>query len=204
MANNIMDVFRQVRTRLVSDLKKYDLQLKSAGTGTEDLKVDVDEATGYWKNPRQISSKPPRWIVQFEKSNGEVMATYSRQHSGQLFGSARTLGYINNREGKCSVLVFRVLAAVKTSANKFTFPGWEWLLVLTAELKLPAGNSSEVIDDFDIQGGTFTYQRKAHKVKSVGLITSKVDVESIPLTSTETITYEEATEAIRVFLDGNS
>jgi 5-methylcytosine-specific restriction protein B len=204
MGNDAMTVFKQLRKRLGQELMNFDMQIKSSGTGSDDLKVELDPVTGYWKNPRQISSKPPRWIVQFEKNGHRVVATLPKQANGTPFTSARTLGYINNREGKCSVMVFRVFAAVKKHPSGYDFPGWEWLLVLSTNAKLPAGNSSEVIDEFDPQKGTIVYQRKTYKLSLAGLIKVQKDSDQIDVSPTETITYGEATDALRAFLEATS
>jgi hypothetical protein len=200
MERSARAIFGDVRRRLEKDLKQYDLTLKSAGTKDEEMKQPLDTDTGYWADVKSIASKPPRWIVQFYKDNDEVIARIAINPGGEFYNASHTLGAINNREGNCGVMVFRTLAAIKDDdLDRYIFPNWEWLLVVTPVRRLPSGTSSDVIK-LNPQQGTIIYQQKTYKVSKIGIVTTEVKHEKIHLSSAEKITYSEATDALKALL----
>jgi len=145
---NTLEVFRKVRRKIEGTIAPFQLTLKSAGLKNDDLNEKFDPSTGYWLEPHKVSSKPPRWIIQFETSNEDpdkLVAHFAKKADGSLYSSSKTIGYINNREGNCAAMVFRIVAAIKTDPETYIFPEWEWLLILVLQHPLPAGTSGEVI-----------------------------------------------------------
>lgn len=199
-----LDVFKLVKKKIEDELKLFNLTLKSAGTKQEELTVPLNEETGYWEDPNSVTSKPPRWIVQFEKIDNNVIANFARKPDGEFFPSAKTIGYVNNREGNCAVMVFRVYAAIKNLSGGFVFPSWEWLMVLTFTRPLPAGTSGESINNFNPVDGTIVYHGKCYHIASLGIVPTPVDNLEVNLDDNNVVTYEEATAALKSFLENGN
>lgn len=203
MPGNTLEVFRSVKRRIESVLNNHKLTVKSAGFKQDGLTEKVSEATGYWEEPQRVSSKPPRLIIQFHKSEDIVTANFAKSEDGEYFPSSNTIGYINNREGNCVAMLFRILAAVKANGN-FMFPDWEWILLLVFDKPLPQGNSSETISNFDPVNKSIDYQRKTFTYKLIGVIKTDVEIKDFQLPDDVSISYHEATDALIQLLNSDA
>ena len=195
MPGNTLEVFRTVKRRIESELRAFNLTVKSAGFKQDELSEKVSQITGYWEEPQKITSKPPRLIIQFHKVENSSVARFAKTTDGEYFPSSNTIGYINNREGNCIVMLFRIFAAVKANGN-YTFPNWEWIMLVLLERPLPAGNSSETISNFNPKNKTIVYQRKTFNYKLLGIIKTNPENDTILLPSNESFSYDEATDAL--------
>ena len=173
------------------------LTLRSCGVKKPQLDEPLAPATGFWEDPKSVSSKPPRWIVQVVQDPVGVAARFAQGEDGTPFGMSRTVGYINNRGGNCSVAAFRVLLSVLPSGQKdWTFPdGWECVLALSFKQPLPAGTSGDALSDFNPADGTIGFgggaAKKSFKIDHVALL--KVPGTEVPATGPG---YDEAVEAV--------
>lgn len=158
---DILGVFKAIKDdahRAI--LQPRGLSIKSTGTKALNLSEPVDSATGFWTSPNNVSSKPPRWIVQVTTdAAGNATARLATDSAGQNYGMAKTVGYINNRDGSCAVSAARVLLAVRPhGATTWTFPqGWECLFLMVFANPLPAGTSGDPLTDFDAAAGTVDF-----------------------------------------------
>ncbi|WP_040288936.1 hypothetical protein [Alicyclobacillus hesperidum] len=201
MAGNTLDVYRSVKRKIENEFKPLSLTVKSAGFKQDDLAESLSQSTGFWEDPTRVASKPPRWIIQFEKSTGTVKATFAKKSDETLFPSSKTIGYINNREGNCSAMIFRVVASIKLHDDAYQFPNWEWVVFFVFSKPLPAGNSSETITNFDPIHKSIDYQRRSYKYSLLGIVKTTVEDNSIKYGEFGTLTYSEASEALKVLLE---
>lgn len=204
MAGNTQDVYRSVKRIIENELRVRELTVKTAGFKQDGLTEILSNSTGFWEEPQRVTSKPPRWILQFEKNDGEVTANFARKHDGTLFPSAKTIGYINNREGNCSAMMFRIIAAIKTGEEQYEFPEWEWVMFLIFARPLPSGNSSETIGNFDPDVQSIVYQRRSFKFSLLGIVKTDVENDSISVGDGETVNYLEASEALKKLLENST
>lgn len=158
---NILGLFKALKDDIMATvLRPRGLSIKSAGTKNLGLNEQLNLETGFWQNPQAISNKPPRWIPQVDVSADSVVARFAQNGEGQSIGMAKSIGYINNRDGTCSVCVFRVLPAIKPlgSDSNWEFPdGWEFLLILGFAQPLPAGTSGDPLSNFDPSNGMIDF-----------------------------------------------
>ena len=165
---NVLGVFKALKDDIQTTLlKPRGLSMKSAGTKSLPLAEPTSESTGFWSNPQTISTKPPRWLVQVEETTtGSIEARFALDDSGVTFQMARTVGYINNRDGSCAVCVFRVVPAIKGIGPNASWdypPGWEYLLLIAFSLPLPAGTSGDPLSEFNPAAGTIDFGGGAAK-----------------------------------------
>ena len=167
MTQDILGLFKALKDDILATvLKPRGLSIKSAGTKSLVLNEPLNVETGFWQNPNALSSKPPRWIPQVEVSAESIVARFAQTAEGQIFGMSKSVGYINNRDGSCSVCVFRVLPAIKLldPTSNWKFPeGWEFLLVLGFAQPLPAGTSGDPLSNFEPDEGTIDFGGGASK-----------------------------------------
>lgn len=178
---NILGVFKSLKGDLMTTALKP-RGLTAAGVGIKKLELDskyrTSTVTGYWSNPTSVSSKPPRWIVQVEKPVGELsVARFPTDADGNEFQMARTLGYMNNHKGACSVIFVRILPAIFTAepSSPWDFPrGWEYLLVLGFASPLQNGTSGDPITEFNPTDGTIVFgpqaDKRTHQIAFRGLL----------------------------------
>lgn len=205
--NTILGVFKALKDDMQGTvLGQRGLTIKSCGTKTPGLDHPTSRETGYWEDPRPISSKPPRWIVQVETdAAGQATARFARDPDGATYPMAHTVGYVNNRDGSCATFAFRVLIAVKSySSTKWTFPpGWECLLLFAFATPLPRGTSGDALTEFDPTAGTVNFgggaaARRAFAIDLRALI--KVPGAAV---RAEGISYADAVNAVAT-LSGSS
>lgn len=196
-----LDVFRIVKKNIEKVIKASEYTVKSCGTKYEELAVDISEETGFWKDPSSVSSKPLRWIIQIDKDANGVIVDYARDADGELFAGSKTLGFVNNREGNCVAIIFRVIASIKKVDKTYIFPDWEWLMVMTFSKSLPAGTSGQTIANFDNEKGTISYANKTYKVAALAIYKTPIDEQNVDRGNGDIITYDEATKALMRFMD---
>lgn len=195
MAGNTLDVYRSVKRKIENEFGPFSLTVKSAGFKQDDLAEPLSRSTGFWEDPTRVASKPPRWIIQFENGPGTTKATFAKKSDGTFFPSSKTVGYVNNREGNCAAMIFRVIASIKLNQDTFEFPNWEWVVFFAFSKPLPVGNSSETITNFDPTHMSIDYQRRSYKYSLLGIVKTTVNDVS------DTITYSEASEALKVLFE---
>jgi len=203
VAGDTLEVYRAVKKRVEKVFTPRGLTVKSAGFKQDGLGEALSQQTGFWEEPNRVTSKPPRWIIQFEKKSGQVVASFAKKPDGTYYLASKTIGYINNREGNCSAMMFRIIASIKDS-ERYIFPDWEWVMLLVYNKSLPAGNSSETITNFDPIEKSIVYQRRNYKYSLLGIIKTNVKNYTVSLEEEETITYKDASNALTELLENGN
>lgn len=196
------DTFKMVKASLEKELKASEYTVKSCGTKFDSLseKVPLSEETGFWEEPSSVSSKPLRWIIHVAKNDGETSVGFAKDQQGKLLPGAQTVGFINNREGNCAAIIFRVIPAVKKTDTSYLFPDWEWLMVMVFGKSLPPGTSGQTIGSFDNVAGTIGYDGKTYKIAALYICKSPTDSTEVQIGDEQTVSYDEATQALIRFL----
>lgn len=179
-------------------------------SGTRDLVLSEATSTtsGYWDTPSNISSKPPRWIVQIDATTTIATADIAKDASGNVMPGAGTPGYINNGEGKCALAAFRLMPSVKTANGKFAFPpAWEWIIQFAFARPLPQGTSGDALTDFNASTSEIEYRGRNDEKKTrfriarMCLVKTMAVLTPFTLPSGAQLTYDQATEVLRKWLD---
>lgn len=206
---NVLDSFKLTRTATQAILNKWGYQINSSGTKVLALKQPLDVEIGYWESASNVSNKPPRWILHMKNVGGVLKTDLAKDAAGNLLPSAGMPGYLNNREGKCAVAMFRIMPAIHTApTSNFSFPpDWEWILLVGFPAPLPAGTSGETLSNYNPIAGTFDYKGNLedagipYTVGLLGIVTSSaqgtqvnVDINGV------SFSYQQATDSIRDFL----
>lgn len=165
--SNILDVFKRVNDEInQTAAKPRGLSIKSCGTKSATLQ-ETSTTTGYWADSSVGTSKPQRWIVQLmEDSPGN----WSTKAPGS------TMGYFNVSDNKTSIVILRILIAVKRQGSLlWEFPaGWECLLVLAFNeiVKSPSmsGGSSVTITDFNPNAMTVRSSGRTYQIAHAGVV----------------------------------
>lgn len=138
------------------------------------------------------------------------VASLAQNADGANIASAATPGYINNGGGMCAVAAFRIMPAVKLGAGQFEFPhDWEWLVQFVFAKPLKAGTSGDALTDFSAATSELSYKGRADaksavKIARIGLIKTKAAPASITGPSGQPLTYDEATDALNVWLSAGT
>jgi len=183
---------------------------RSSGTRDLALPEPTSNSTGYWLTPANISSKPPRWIVQIDATVTPATVGLAKDAAGAEFLGSGTPGYINNGGGKCALAAFRLMPSVKTANGAFVFPpDWEWIIQFAFAWPLPPGSSSDALTDFTAGTSEVGYKARATvmsmvKIARMGLIKTMAARANLTLPSGEVLTYDEATEALHTWLDAGT
>jgi 5-methylcytosine-specific restriction protein B len=195
--------FRMVRAGIEKELKALEYTVKSCGTKFDKLseKSPLSQETGFWEVPSSVSSKPPRWITHVSKNDGETSVDFAKDQQGKLLPGAQTVGFINNREGNCAAIIFRVIPAVKMTDETYLFPDWEWLMGMVFSRSLPPGTSGQTIGSFDNKAGTISYDGKVYKIAALYICKTPTDITDVQIGNGQTVSYEEATQALIRFLN---
>ena len=120
--NNILGAETAAKAASSAALRPLAYTRRSSGTRDLALPEATSDTSGYWETPANISSKPPRWIVQIDATAAPATASLAKDAAGHDLPGAGTPGYINNGQGKCALAAFRVMPSVKTANAVFTFP----------------------------------------------------------------------------------
>lgn len=207
----ILDSFKAAKSAINLAINKWGYEVNSSGTKDLALTYTLDTSIGYWATNASVLSKPPRWILHLRRVAGKLIAEIAKDPTGTPLGSAGTPGYINNRDGKSVVAMFRIMPAVATGASAsgaFVFPSdWEWIVVVAFSKPLPAGTSGETLANFNPIAGTFDYKgninpsKVAYKASCLALVTSSaLGTASSANAGGSAAAYLEATQAIAAYL----
>lgn len=213
MANlqkNILGAEAATRAACFAPLRNLRYDRRTCGTRDLALAEPTSEKTGYWTNPSNISSKPPRWIVRIDATGGELSVDFARNEEGELLLGARTVGYINNSLGRCALAAFRLMPSVKLNDESYAFPtDWEWILQFAFGRPLPVGTSGDSLSDFSPELSEISYKGRAEnkssvKIRQISLVMTLASREPLELPDGRTFTYEEATDALLTWLSAGS
>lgn len=207
---DVLGVLKALRDEIATSvLAPRGLTLKSSGTKDLTLTNPLDTSVGYWQDPKSISTKPPRWIVQVEVDpTGSTTARFALDAAGNEYDIAHTIGYANNHAGDMAVYACRVLLAVRThGATSWVFPdGWECLLLLGFSSPLHAGTSGDPLRRFDPSTAKVAFGAGTReKVYDIGL---QAIVKATGATRYVGASYDDAVAAVASllgvnFYDGN-
>lgn len=204
--NNILGAEAVARAASVPAYHPFAYTRKSAGTKELALAEPVSTYTGYWAKPGKISSKPPRWIVHLDATVVPTKVGLAVDKEGVLLSGAGTPGYVNNGEGKCALAAFRLMPSVKVSPEEFAFPPeWEWIVQFAFAQPLPEGTSGETLTDFTAGTSELRYKGRADertnfKIARIGLVQTMAKRVDFALPAGGTLTYAQATDALRAWL----
>lgn len=173
------------------------LQLNQSGRDLKklDQKRSIDPATGFWANVTAVTSKPPRWLIHFDATGTDLVASVPNQHR------ARVIGYAATKGGNSGALAVRVLPVVKLAEGQYQeVERWEWLLLFCFPGGLQPGSAAQIFDDFDTSSGMLSYMKANQEYIFSGLLCLNMADEQLSLNvggTSKTITYRDATEALR-------
>lgn len=206
-ALDVKKVFARAQAEIEDEIKKHKYTLRSSGTRDLELDKPISLTSGYWENQGSLLSKPPRWILPLRRGANGYSVELPQNSQGDEQPGARTIGYINNRDGRCVSVAVRILATVEMLDGGFISPGWEWLLLVGFKRPLPAGTSGETLSNFSPALRTIEYgsgsARRTYPVELIHCLTSNVRTTVLPAdleASNLPITYEQATAAVSKFL----
>lgn len=204
--NNILGAEAVVRAASSASLRAMSYNRRTSGTRDLALGEPLAANGGYWQTPANVSSKPPRWIVHIDATGAVPQASLALDANGEPLQGAKTPGYINNGEGKCALAAFRILPAVKTANATFTFPpDWEWIVQFAFPTALPQGTSGDALTDFNVGASEVDYKgrqdaKSAVRIARICLVKSLTAAAPQPLPNGGSLTYIQATEALRAWL----
>lgn len=205
--NNILGAESAAKAASSGALRPLAYTRRSSGTRDLALPEATSVASGYWETPANISSKPPRWIIQIDATVTPATASLAKDATGNQMPGAGTPGYINNGQGKCALAAFRLMPSVKTANAAFVFPPeWEWIIQFAFARPLPPGTSGDALTDFTAGTSDIGYKGRSDKKTTVRiarmcLIKTMATRAPLTLPSNAQLTYDQATEAIRAWLD---
>jgi hypothetical protein len=178
-------------------LKDRGLQLNQSGRDLKrlDEKRAIDPTTGFWVNVTFVTSKPPRWLIHFDATGSELVASVPDQHR------AGVIGYANTKGGNSGALAVRILPVIKLGEENYQeVERWEWFLLLCFPGGLEPGSSGEAFDNFDTETGVLSYLKREQPYIFAGLLCLNTGDEQLPLGAgdmSKIISYRDATEALR-------
>ncbi|MCR9177423.1 MAG: hypothetical protein NXI19_15635 [Alphaproteobacteria bacterium] len=181
---------------LNSFLSDRGLQLNQSGRDirTLDEKRAVNPETGFWEKASYVTSKPPRWLLHFEATGSELVASVPDHNRSGV------IGYANTKGGNSGALAVRILPVMKVAEKDFRLvENWEWFLLFCFPGGLPPGSSGEAFENFDVKSGTLTYMGQNQPYIFAGLLGLNSPEETFSASvdgALKTITYQEATEAL--------
>jgi hypothetical protein len=183
---------RSITSRINKILSDYGVENAVSGGKFDDLRQDINAATGYWEKS-SVTSKPSRLILHLIFETGKVTAVSPIDNTNGNFAYANTA---NRPVGGLSV---RILPVIKLAEQEFKqIQDWEWLLWFCFSPRLKRGSSGQLFDGFNPSDGSFTYMGQRQPYIASGLVTL-VDGSEVFVEEKHSIrfTYSQATEAIR-------
>jgi hypothetical protein len=160
-----------------------------------DEKRAIDPKTGFWVNVTFVTSKPPRWLIHFDATSDDLVASVPDQHR------AGVIGYANTKGGDSGALAVRILPVLKLGAEEFReIERWEWLLLFCFPGGLEPGSSGEAFDNLDTDTGALTYLKRDQPYIFAGLLCLNTADEQLSIDiggTSKAISYRDATEALR-------
>lgn len=206
LQKNILGAEAATRSACSAPLRDFSYDRRTCGTRDLKLSEPISEKTGYWTNPSNISSKPPRWIVRVDATGPSLSVDIARNEEGEPLLGAATVGYINNGQGRCALAAFRLMPSVKLADESYTFPSdWEWIIQFAFGKPLPAGTSGDSLSDFSPARGEIGYKGRADtkssvKIQQISLVMTLAPRQPLELPDGRLVTYEEATDALQAWL----
>lgn len=182
---------------LSSYLTDRGLQLNQCGRDLKKLdeRRAIDPATGFWSNITFVTSKPPRWLIHFDATGPDLVATVPDMRR------AGVIGYANTQGGNSGALAVRVLPVIKVGEGQYQeVERWEWLLLFCFGGGLQPGSSGEAFDNLDPVSGILSYMSREQPYIFAGLLCLNTGEEQHSLTvegAPKIISYREATEALQ-------
>lgn len=213
---DILNSFKKTRASVKAVLNQWGLEVSSSGTKSLSLpsSTSLDNASGYWDvtTNRGVLNKPPRWILHVKNQGGNLVTELPHDSAGNELPSAGSIGYINNRQGKSSVTIVRLLPAFDDGNGGFNFfDGWEWIIVFAFGSPLPPGTSGELLSNFDVSASTLEYkgnsasQSQPYKVPVIGIIKSKdAAVQTSIQISGKSFSYDDCTKSCQNFFSAGA
>ncbi len=177
------------------------LQLNQSGRDLKklDQKRAIDPTTGFWANVTFVTSKPPRWLIHFDATGPDLMASVPVQHR------AGVIGYANTKGGNSGALAVRILPIIKLGEGQYQeAERWEWLLLFCFPGGLEPGSSGEAFDNLDTETGILSYMKRGQPYIFAGLLCLNTGEEQLSFTvegTSKTVSYRDATEALRKLIN---
>jgi 5-methylcytosine-specific restriction protein B len=202
LQRNILGAEAAARAASAGALRPFSYDRRTCGTRDLKLEEPTSEQTGYWVNPSNISSKPPRWIVNIDATKPTLSVNLACNDKGDTLQGAGTVGYINNGQGRCALAAFRLMPSLKLAEGQFTFPeGWEWIVQFAFGKPLPVGTSGDSLSDFSVENSEIAYKGRADekssvKIQQIGLVMTLAERSAISLPGGGMLSYLEATDAL--------
>ena len=206
LQKNILGAEAATRSACSAPLRDFSYDRRTCGTRDLELSEPISEKTGYWANPSNISSKPPRWIVHIDASGSDLSVDLAHSDEGEPLPGAGTVGYINNGQGRCALAAFRLMPSVKLADESYTFPReWEWIVQFAFGKPLPAGTSGDSLSDFSPERSEIGYKGRAEvkssvKIQQISLVMTLAPRQPFELPDGRVMTYEDATDALQAWL----
>lgn len=185
-------------------LKDRGLMLNQPGRDLKKLdeKRAIDPATGFWVNVTFVTSKPPRWLIHFDATGSDLVASVPDRHR------AGVIGYANSKGGDSGALAVRILPVLKLGEGEFReVERWEWLLLFCFPGGLEPGSSGEAFDNFDTATGALTYLKRDQSYIFASLLCLNTADEQLSIDvggASKVISYRDATEALRKLINVGS
>ena len=208
---NILGAEALTRAACAEALRPFSFERRTCGTRDLELAEPTSTETGYWETPSNISSKPPRWIIQIDSQTPQTSVSLAKDKEGQTYLSAGTIGYINNGQGRCALSAFRLMPSIKKPDGTFIFPkDWEWIIQLAFGRPLPVGTSGDSLSDFSVEKSEVGYKGRADtksnmRINHIGLVMTMGSRSAITFEDGTSLTYEAATDALeRWFSSGTA
>lgn len=203
---NILGAEAAAKAASSASLRPFDYKRNASGVKELALSDATSCMSGYWETT-SVTSKPPRWIVHIDTTVMPATAGLATGAAGQLLQGAGSPGYINNTPGKCALAAFRLMPSIKITNATFSFPNeWEWIVQFAFARQLPISTSSSTLTNFSAATSEITYKPRSGNeapvaISQIGLIKTKADRLPLTLPSGNLFTYDQATEALRLWLD---
>lgn len=203
LQKNILGAEAATRSACSAPLREFSYDRRTCGTRDLDLSEPISEKTGYWANPSNISSKPPRWIVHIDATGPNLLVDLARNEEGESMLAAGTVGYINNSRGRCSLAAFRLMPSVKLTDESYAFPTeWEWIVQFAFGKPLPVGTSGDSLSDFSPERSEIGYKGRADaksnvKIQQISLVMTLAPRQPFKLPDGRLITYEEVSDILQ-------
>ena len=176
------------------------LQINQPGRDLKrlDEKRSVDPATGFWRNPQKIVSKPPRWLMHFDLADPELRASVPPNHRSAVIGYANTSG------SNSGSLLVRILPVMKLAEGDYRdVERWEWLLLFCFPSGLKPGSAAETFERFDVETGGLTYMKAPQEYVFASLLCLNAPEEKVAFPvngQTRSVSYQEATDALQALI----
>jgi hypothetical protein len=192
----IADLQAAARARLAKVLRNSarprGVDLAACGARTYDL-PEIDPHKGCLVGG-SIYSKPPVWLLHLTTRQGRLELSMPPHEQ------ARRLGYLNARAGRhVAGLVFRVVIARHEPNGWHLMPDAEWSLVFLRAEPIAAGTSSETVDNFNPETGTFEYQGRPCEYDFAGLV-GILPATHVVIAGQAPITYAELGQVLANFI----